>query len=62
VHGKLNLLLPWQILHSEIRNSFQQQIVLNIWKKKTKCWIAASDFCGAEHCTLQKADQSDWRL
>ena len=31
VHGKLNVILPWQKLHSKTRNNFQHQIVVKFW-------------------------------
>jgi len=56
VDGKLNVLFSLQELHSKIINTFQQQFGLNFWKKQLKCWIAASDIYGDEHCTVQKAN------
>jgi len=57
VHGKLNILLSLQKLHSEIRNSFQWQLVLNFLEKKWTFAFAANDFYGGESCTLHKRDQ-----
>jgi len=56
VHGILNVILSRQKQHSEIKNNFERQFGLNFWKKLLKCWIAASDCYGSEHCTLQKAN------
>jgi hypothetical protein len=47
----------------KIRNTFQQQIVRNFLEgTNNTAAFAASDFYGAEHCTLLKADQNNWRV